>query len=62
MHVHILTKVWGHTCRATQDAHVCMQLCKFGADVGTQVDMQTYTDAYAHSIKGVGPEMGDCIP
>ena len=39
--------------------HIYMQKYKGGGtDVGSQVNMHTYADAYTHSNKGVGPQDG----
>ena len=66
MHVHIPNKVWEQKSgdwdtntlpyRATQ---ISMKLCVGdGADMGSQMDINSCTDACTHSKQGVGPEAG----
>ena len=67
MHVHILIKVWDHkqadcntyTCTATQghaSFHITIQ--KSEADMVSQVDMYTCTDACTHFNQGMGLVVG----
>ena len=64
MHVDILTKLWDHkqgdwdthTHRGTQ---ISMKLSiGNGADMGSQVDINSCSDACTHSKQGVGPQAG----
>ena len=67
MHIHILTKVW-YQKWADWYAHCATQgelmfLCNYPkvgqAKMGSQMYINTCTDAYTHSKQGVGTEMGD---
>ena len=65
-HVHILTKVWYQKredwdmpAGSYRGTHVCMQLCKGGgAEVGSQVDVHTCTNACTYSSQVVRLEEG----
>ena len=70
MHVHILIIVWHHKqadYNTHTHAHIATQghpdvhitIPKSEADMVSQVDMYTCTDACTHFNQGVGPMVGD---
>ena len=66
MHVHILNEVWEHkqgdwdtNTLPYRDTQLSIKLCIGGGpDMGSQVDINSCTDACTHSKIGVGPQAG----
>ena len=66
MYIHILMKVWDQMRGdynmkkgPYRGAHVCVQQCKGRrADIRSEMDMHTCTDAYIHLEEGMGPDEG----